>query len=100
LPLVIFYFNCLAFSEEKKLQPSQAIDDTQLRMCYDFVYLRLFDKIDHNTGALSFITNNETRITVIDWTWIFPFLITEFLIQWHPSIKKIKSKGITTRQEF
>lgn len=57
-----------------------------------FVYLRIIDKIDHNTGLLSFITNDETRITVIDWTWIFPFLITEFLIQWHPSIKKLKSK--------
>jgi hypothetical protein len=57
-----------------------------------FVYLRLFDKIDHNTGALSFITNDETRTTVIDWTWIFPFLIAEFFIQWYPSIKKLNSK--------
>jgi uncharacterized membrane protein len=65
-----------------------------------FVYLRLIDKLDHNTGMLSFIADDNTRITVIDWTWIFPFLITEFLIQWHPNIKKIKSKEISPRQKF
>jgi uncharacterized membrane protein len=65
-----------------------------------FVYLRIIDKIDHNTGALSFITDENTRITVIDWTWIFPFLITEFFIQWHPSIKKIKPKEIKIPLKF
>jgi hypothetical protein len=54
-----------------------------------FVYLRLFEKIDRDTGVLSFITDAETRLTVIDWTWIFPFIVTEFLIQWHPGTQKL-----------
>lgn len=57
-----------------------------------FVYLRIIDKIDEYTGALSFITDDETRKTVIDWTWIFPFLISECFIQWYPSIKKLTPK--------
>jgi hypothetical protein len=57
-----------------------------------FVYLRIIDKIDEYTGAFSFITDYETRKTVIDWTWIFPFLITEYFIQWYPGIKKLTPK--------
>ena len=60
-----------------------------------FVYLRIIDRIDEYTGVLSFITDDETRKTVIDWTWIFPFLITECFIQWYPSIKKLTPKQIT-----
>ena len=54
-----------------------------------FVYLRLFEKLDRDTGVLSFITDDATRLTVIDWTWIFPFIIAEFLMQWHPTTKKL-----------
>jgi hypothetical protein len=46
-----------------------------------FVNLRLFEKIDRDTGVLSFITDDETRLTVIDWTWIFAFIVTAFLKQ-------------------
>ena len=57
-----------------------------------FVYLRLFDMIDHSAGVLAFIKDDETRATVIDWTWIFPVFITEFFLQWYPSLKNLTLK--------
>lgn len=60
-----------------------------------FVYLRLFDKIDHYTGMLCFIKDEETRATVIDWLWIFPVMITEFFLTWFPDLKKLKRNNET-----
>ena len=54
-----------------------------------FVYLRLFDMTDGATGLLSFIKNAEARSTVIDWSWIFPLMITEFFLNWYPALKKL-----------
>jgi uncharacterized membrane protein len=86
-----FYFTVMAWQLAKKrryiLHQQFMIRSYVCAMA--FVYLRLIEKIDRQTGALSFITDEETRITVIDWTWIFPFVVAEFLIQWHPSIKKL-----------
>ena len=62
-----------------------------------FVYLRLFDKIDHYTGMLNFIKDGETRATVIDWLWIFPVMITEFFLTWFPALKKLKKNNPPAR---
>lgn len=59
-----------------------------------FVYLRLFDEIDHMTGVLNFIKDDETRATVIDWMWIYPLLMTEFFLQWLPSLRKDNTEEI------
>ncbi len=59
-----------------------------------FVYLRLFDKIDHMTGAINFITNDETQATVIEWMWIYPLVITEFFLQWLQPLKKMRLQKI------
>jgi uncharacterized membrane protein len=58
-----------------------------------FVFIRLLDKFDHSTGVLSFIKDDETRATFIDWMgWMLPVMITEFFLQWWPQLKKLNVK--------
>lgn len=55
-----------------------------------FVSIRLLDKIDYFTGLFSFIKDPETRATIVDWIgWLIPLMITEFFLQWWPSLKKL-----------
>ena len=51
-----------------------------------FVFVRLFDKIDSYTGLLSIVSDEKTRIAMVDSIgWILPVLITELFLRWGPN---------------
>ena len=57
-----------------------------------FVFIRLLPMIDDSTGLFKFMKNEEVRFTVYEWLcWVYPLIITEFLIIWYPSISKQKA---------
>ena len=57
-----------------------------------FVFIRLLPMIDNSTGVFSFMKNEEVRFTVYEWLcWVYPLMITEFIIIWYPSILKQKA---------
>lgn len=54
-----------------------------------FVFIRLLPYINEYTGLFNFIENTEMKGTVYEWIcWVYPLMITEFLLIWWPSIKK------------
>ena len=56
-----------------------------------FVFIRLLPIIDTYTGVFGFMKNEEVRFTVYEWMcWVYPLIITEFLLIWYPSISKQK----------
>ena len=56
-----------------------------------FIFIRLFSFIDGYTGIFDFIENEETRFTVYEWMcWVYPLLITEFVLSWRASILSVR----------
>jgi uncharacterized membrane protein len=56
-----------------------------------FVFIRLLPVINNYTGVFNFIKDDEMRSTVYEWIcWVYPLLITEFLLVWWPSLSKQK----------
>lgn len=56
-----------------------------------FVFVRLLFKLNDLTGVFNFIKDGDTRDTLMDaMGWIFPVMITEFLLTWWPAIKKLR----------
>ena len=60
-----------------------------------FIFIRLLPMIDDYTGFFGFMQNEEVRFTVYEWIcWVYPLLITEFILVWYPLVKKqMTSKG-------
>lgn len=53
-----------------------------------FLFIRTLPYINQYTGIFSFIKDEEMRGTVYEWIcWVYPLMITEFLLVWLPSIK-------------
>lgn len=58
-----------------------------------FVFIRLLPRFDDATGWFQFMNNDEVRFTVYEWIcWVYPLMITEFLLVWYPSLKKQAAK--------
>lgn len=56
-----------------------------------FVFIRLLPYVDQYTGIFSFIKNDETRWTIYEWIcWVYPLMITEFILSWRASILNVK----------
>jgi hypothetical protein len=56
-----------------------------------FIFIRLLPFLDEYTGLFSFIKNEETRWTIYEWVcWVYPLIITEFILSWRTSILKAK----------
>ncbi|GAA4419998.1 hypothetical protein GCM10023187_54890 [Nibrella viscosa] len=56
-----------------------------------FVFIRLFSTTDKYTGVFGFMENKEVRFTVYEWLcWVYPLMITEFLLVWYPLLSKQK----------
>lgn len=59
---------------------------------FAFVFIRLLPVINEYTGLFSFIKNEEVQFTVYEWIcWVYPLMMTEFLLVWWPSISKFRS---------
>jgi uncharacterized membrane protein len=57
-----------------------------------FVFIRLLPYIDECTGVFSFIENDEVRWTIYEWIcWVYPLLITEFILSWRASLLNVKT---------
>jgi hypothetical protein len=57
-----------------------------------FVFIRLLPYVDQHTGLFLFIENEETRWTIYEWVcWVYPLMITEFILSWRPALFKVKS---------
>lgn len=60
-----------------------------------FVFIRLLPRINKFTGIFSFMENEEVRFTVYEWIcWVYPLMVTEFLLVWYPSLKKQTKKRL------
>jgi len=54
-----------------------------------FVFIRILPYINEFTGIFNFIESKDLRATVYEWVcWVYPLMITEFLLIWWPSIEK------------
>jgi hypothetical protein len=57
-----------------------------------FVFIRLLPYLNKYTGLFDFITDDDMQGTVYEWIcWVYPLLITEFILSWWPSIVKLKT---------
>ncbi len=57
-----------------------------------FVFIRLLPVINHYTGIFNFIKEDSLRDTVYEWIcWVYPLMITEFILIWWPSVSKLKA---------
>jgi hypothetical protein len=57
-----------------------------------FVFIRLLPYVDQYTGVFNFIENEEMRFTIYEWIcWVYPLIITEFILSWRTSISKVKA---------
>lgn len=64
-----------------------------------FIFIRLLPDINSYTGIFNFIKNEETRDTVYEWIcWVYPLMITEFILIWWPSIRMESRKSKATSQ--
>jgi uncharacterized membrane protein len=63
---------------------------------FAFVFIRLLPIINNYAGIFNFMKDEEMRSTVYEWIcWVYPLMITEFILIWLPSISKLKtSKSI------
>lgn len=58
---------------------------------FAFVFIRLLPEINYMTGIFNFIEDDTMRYTIYEWIcWVYPLIITEFLLTWRPQLKKIK----------
>ncbi|HAP02172.1 MAG TPA: hypothetical protein DCQ93_09645 [Bacteroidetes bacterium] len=56
---------------------------------FAFILIRALPILQSATGIFNFIKGDEMRLTVYEWIcWIYPLIVTEFLLSWLPSIKK------------
>jgi uncharacterized membrane protein len=56
-----------------------------------FVFNRYLPIINDHTGIFNFITDDEMKDVTYDWIgWVYPLIITEFLLNWWPSISKMR----------
>ncbi|MEO9869175.1 DUF2306 domain-containing protein [Ekhidna sp.] len=55
-----------------------------------FIFIRLMDQLeDESLNPFSFIPDQTMRFTLYEWMcWAYPFVITEILLVWWPSINK------------
>jgi Na+/melibiose symporter-like transporter len=59
-----------------------------------FVFIRILPFVNEYTGLFNFIENDEMKWTIYEWIcWVYPLLITEFLLSWWPSIIKLRTAG-------
>jgi uncharacterized membrane protein len=57
-----------------------------------FLFIRLLPILNSYTGIFNFIDNKETRGTVYEWIcWVYPLMLTELILIWLPSIKKVRN---------
>ncbi len=62
-----------------------------------FIFIRILPTINDYTGIFDFIKDENMRDTVYEWVcWVYPLLITEFLLVWWPSLKSKKSNSISS----
>jgi hypothetical protein len=62
-----------------------------------FVFIRVLPYVNEYTGLFNFIENDEMKWTIYEWVcWVYPLLITEFILSWWPSVSKLRTanKGI------
>jgi uncharacterized membrane protein len=66
---------------------------------FAFVFIRLLPIINNYVGIFNFMKDEEMRSTVYEWIcWVYPLMMTEFILIWLPSLSKLKtSKG--TKQD-
>jgi hypothetical protein len=58
-----------------------------------FVFIRMLPYVNEYTGIFNFIENDEMKWTIYEWIcWVYPLLITEFLLSWWPSIVKFRTR--------
>ncbi|MDB5200934.1 MAG: hypothetical protein JWQ27_343 [Ferruginibacter sp.] len=61
-----------------------------------FLFIRLLPYLNEYTGIFNFIKDEEMKGTVYEWIcWVYPLLLTEFLLIWWPSIAK--QQAISTK---
>jgi Predicted membrane protein (DUF2306) len=54
-----------------------------------FLSIRMLPYLNQYTGIFNFIKDEEMRGTVFEWIcWVYPLMITEFILVWWPSIRK------------
>jgi hypothetical protein len=59
-----------------------------------FVFIRILPYINEYTGLFNFIEDGEMQGTVYEWIcWVYPLVITEFLLVWWPSIVKVRTEA-------
>ena len=56
-----------------------------------FVFIRVLPILNSYIGIFDFIKDEEMQGTVYEWIcWVYPLMITEFILVWWPSISKYK----------
>src|SRR5215217_2925706 len=59
--------------------------------CFAFVFIRLLPIVNSYTGIFDFIKGEALQATIYEWIcWVYPLMVTEFLLTWWPSIVKHK----------
>lgn len=59
---------------------------------FAFVFIRVLPILNSYTGIFDFIKDEEMQGTVYEWIcWVYPLMITEFILVWWPSISKYKT---------
>lgn len=57
-----------------------------------FVFIRILPSVNEYTGLFNFIENDEMKWSIYEWIcWVYPLLITEFLLSWWPAIIKLRT---------
>ena len=56
-----------------------------------FVFIRVLPILNSYIGIFDFIKDEEMQGTVYEWIcWVYPLMITEFILVWWPSVSKYK----------
>lgn len=59
-----------------------------------FLFIRMLPYINQYTGLFTFIKDEDMRGTVYEWIcWVYPLMVTEFILVWWPSIKSQKKRS-------
>lgn len=57
-----------------------------------FVFIRVLPYVNNFTGIFNFLKTEEMQRTVYEWMcWVYPLMITEFVLSWWPAISKMRS---------
>lgn len=92
---VIWIFTTIAafwFATKKNFKLHKQFMIRSYVCAFAFVFIRILPILNSYTGIFDFIKGEEMQGTVYEWIcWVYPLMITEFILVWWPSISKYKA---------